>query len=61
MACVFDGGVVMGCDTRMSTGDFVASRSSRKISKATPCEERHFVITCSPRFSILLSTLANQL
>mmetsp|Transcript_29232 Transcript_29232/g.67296 ORF Transcript_29232/g.67296 Transcript_29232/m.67296 type:complete len:241 (+) Transcript_29232:129-851(+) len=33
MACVFDGGVVMGCDTRMSTGDFVASRSSRKISK----------------------------
>mmetsp|Transcript_64897 Transcript_64897/g.154992 ORF Transcript_64897/g.154992 Transcript_64897/m.154992 type:complete len:240 (-) Transcript_64897:161-880(-) len=33
MGVVFDGGVVMACDTRMSTGDYVASRTSRKISK----------------------------
>lgn len=33
MAVTFDGGVVMGADTRTSTGDYVANRASRKISK----------------------------
>lgn len=33
MAVEFDGGVVMGADTRTSTGDYVANRASRKISK----------------------------
>ena len=29
------GGVVLGADTRTSTGDYVANRASRKISKVT--------------------------
>merc|ERR1719473_1335927 len=33
MAVAFDGGVVMGADSRTSTGDYVANRASRKISK----------------------------
>merc|ERR1719240_1306121 len=33
MALEFDGGVVMAADTRTSTGDYVANRASRKISK----------------------------
>merc|ERR1719162_1375509 len=33
MAVQFDGGVVMGADTRTSTGGYVANRASRKISK----------------------------
>lgn len=33
MAVCFDGGVVMGADTRTSTGDYVANRASRKISR----------------------------
>merc|ERR1711879_794019 len=33
MAVEFDGGVVMGADSRTSTGDYVANRASRKISK----------------------------
>eukprot|EP00929_Paragymnodinium_shiwhaense_P092749 TRINITY_DN5273_c0_g1_i1.p2 TRINITY_DN5273_c0_g1~~TRINITY_DN5273_c0_g1_i1.p2 ORF type:complete len:240 (-),score=60.07 TRINITY_DN5273_c0_g1_i1:118-837(-) len=33
MAVEFDGGVVMGADTRTSTGEYVANRASRKISK----------------------------
>merc|ERR1719261_71328 len=33
MAVQFDGGVVLGADTRTSTGDYVANRASRKISK----------------------------
>merc|ERR1740139_891003 len=33
MAITYDGGVVMAADTRTSTGDYVANRASRKISK----------------------------
>jgi len=33
MAVEFDGGVILGADTRTSTGDYVANRASRKISK----------------------------
>eukprot|EP00931_Biecheleriopsis_adriatica_P073391 TRINITY_DN47688_c0_g1_i1.p1 TRINITY_DN47688_c0_g1~~TRINITY_DN47688_c0_g1_i1.p1 ORF type:complete len:268 (+),score=59.74 TRINITY_DN47688_c0_g1_i1:92-805(+) len=33
MAVEFDGGVVLGADSRTSTGDYVANRASRKISK----------------------------
>lgn len=33
MAVKFDGGVVLCADTRTSTGDYVANRASRKISK----------------------------
>lgn len=33
MAVEFDSGVVMGADTRTSTGEYVANRASRKISK----------------------------
>jgi len=33
MAVEFDGGVVLCADTRTSTGDYVANRASRKISK----------------------------
>ena len=35
MGCIFDGGVVLGCDTRVSTGQYVANRASRKISCIT--------------------------
>ena len=41
MACEFDGGVVMAADSRTSTGDYVANRTSRKISKLT---DRIFVL-----------------
>merc|ERR550537_1290372 len=43
MAVAFDGGVVMGADTRTSTGDYVANRASRKISRV---HERIFVCRC---------------
>eukprot|EP00930_Biecheleria_cincta_P084678 TRINITY_DN74127_c0_g1_i1.p1 TRINITY_DN74127_c0_g1~~TRINITY_DN74127_c0_g1_i1.p1 ORF type:complete len:239 (+),score=46.37 TRINITY_DN74127_c0_g1_i1:90-806(+) len=43
MAVEFDGGVVMGADSRTSTGDYVANRASRKISKV---HERIFVCRC---------------
>lgn len=43
MAIQFDGGVVMGADTRTSTGDYVANRASRKISKIT---DNIFVCRC---------------
>merc|ERR550537_536057 len=33
MAVQYDGGVIMGADSRTSTGDYVANRASRKISK----------------------------
>merc|ERR1712176_246827 len=33
MAVEFDGGVVLCADSRTSTGDYVANRASRKISK----------------------------
>merc|ERR1719473_1903435 len=33
MAVEFDGGVVLGADSRTSTGEYVANRASRKISK----------------------------
>mmetsp|Transcript_6322 Transcript_6322/g.7039 ORF Transcript_6322/g.7039 Transcript_6322/m.7039 type:complete len:161 (-) Transcript_6322:209-691(-) len=33
VVCEFDGGVVMCADTRTSTGQYVANRASRKISK----------------------------
>ena len=32
MACVFDGGVIMGADSRTSTGTYVANRVSDKIT-----------------------------
>jgi len=43
MAVEFDGGVVMGADSRTSTGNYVANRASRKISKV---HERIFVCRC---------------
>jgi len=33
MAVVYKGGVMMGADSRTSTGDYIANRASRKISK----------------------------
>lgn len=41
MACEFDGGVVIAADSRTSTGDYVANRTSRKISRLT---DRIFVL-----------------
>merc|ERR1712060_809646 len=43
MAVTFDGGVVMAADTRTSTGEYVANRASRKISKV---HEKIFVCRC---------------
>merc|ERR1719491_933311 len=43
MALTFDGGVVMAADTRTSTGDYVANRASRKISKV---HDKIFVCRC---------------
>mmetsp|Transcript_95371 Transcript_95371/g.266403 ORF Transcript_95371/g.266403 Transcript_95371/m.266403 type:complete len:242 (-) Transcript_95371:153-878(-) len=43
MAVEFDGGVVLGADTRTSTGQYVANRASRKITKM---DERIFVCRC---------------
>lgn len=43
MAVEYDGGVVMGADTRTSTGDYVANRASRKISKV---HDKIFVCRC---------------
>merc|ERR1719469_324872 len=43
MAVEFDGGVVMGADSRTSTGDYVANRASRKISKV---HDNIFVCRC---------------
>merc|ERR1719487_1252140 len=43
MAVTYDGGVVMGADTRTSTGDYVANRASRKISKVM---DNIFVCRC---------------
>ena len=33
MACVYDGGVVLGADSRTSTGNYVANRASDKITQ----------------------------
>merc|ERR1719297_769163 len=43
MALTFDGGVVMGADSRTSTGTYVANRASRKISRV---HDRIFVCRC---------------
>merc|ERR1719420_1574318 len=43
MAVAYNGGVVLGADTRTSTGDYVANRASRKISKIT---DNIFVCRC---------------
>jgi len=43
IAVAFEGGVVMGADSRTSTGDYVANRASRKISKV---HDRIFVCRC---------------
>merc|ERR1719146_422032 len=43
MAIEFNGGVVMGADTRTSTGEYVANRASRKISKV---HDKIFVCRC---------------
>merc|ERR1719343_1344428 len=43
MALTFNGGVVMAADTRTSTGDYVANRASRKISKV---HDKIFVCRC---------------
>mmetsp|Transcript_37836 Transcript_37836/g.58850 ORF Transcript_37836/g.58850 Transcript_37836/m.58850 type:complete len:241 (+) Transcript_37836:75-797(+) len=43
MAVVYNGGVVMAADTRTSTGDYVANRASRKISKV---HDKIFVCRC---------------
>lgn len=31
-ACVFDGGVVMGADTRMTMGSYICNRACNKIA-----------------------------
>ncbi|CAJ1394760.1 unnamed protein product [Effrenium voratum] len=41
--CEFDGGVIMGADTRTSTGQYVANRASRKISTVY---DKIFVCRC---------------
>lgn len=33
MACVYDGGVILGADSRTSTGNYVANRASDKITQ----------------------------
>ena len=33
MAATFNGGVILGADSRTSTGDYVANRASDKITK----------------------------
>merc|ERR1719491_54379 len=43
MAVVYNGGVVMAADTRTSTGEYVANRASRKISKV---HDKIFVCRC---------------
>jgi len=43
MAIEYEGGVVLGADTRTSTGDYVANRASRKISKV---HDKIFVCRC---------------
>merc|ERR1719446_1353705 len=43
MAVTYNGGGVMGADTRTSTGDYVANRASRKISKV---HDKIFVCRC---------------
>lgn len=43
MAVKFNGGVVLGADSRTSTGDYVANRASRKISKV---HDKIFVCRC---------------
>merc|ERR1719428_2196186 len=43
MAVVYNGGVVLGADTRTSMGDYVANRASRKISKV---HDKIFVCRC---------------
>merc|ERR1719152_942627 len=43
MAVEYDGGVVMAADSRTSTGDYVANRASRKISKV---HDKIFVCRC---------------
>merc|ERR1712039_266146 len=43
MAVEFDGGVVMAADSRTSTGQYVANRAARKISKL---HEQIFVCRC---------------
>merc|ERR1719453_68477 len=43
MAVEFDGGVVLGADSRTSTGTYVANRASRKITKV---HDRVFVCRC---------------
>lgn len=40
VAVEFDGGVVMGADSRTSTGDYIANRVSRKV---TPIHDRIYV------------------
>jgi 20S proteasome subunit beta 1 len=40
MACVYDGGVIMGADSRTSTGTYVANRVSQKI---TPLHDAIYV------------------
>ena len=40
IAIEFDGGVVMGADSRTSTGDYIANRVSRKV---TPVTDRIYV------------------
>lgn len=43
MAIEFEGGVILAADTRTSTGDYVANRASRKISRV---HDRIFVCRC---------------
>uniref|UniRef100_A0A7R9VDR5 proteasome endopeptidase complex n=1 Tax=Chlamydomonas euryale TaxID=1486919 RepID=A0A7R9VDR5_9CHLO len=41
MACVYDGGVVLGADGRVSVGNYISNRSSNKIA---PLAERVFLL-----------------
>merc|ERR1719464_1823570 len=43
MAVKFDGGVILAADSRTTTGDYVANRASRKISKV---HDKIFVCRC---------------
>merc|ERR1719261_1230052 len=58
MAVAYDGGVVMGADSRTSTGDYVANRASRKISKV---HDKIFVCRCGSAADTQAHELRHQL
>merc|ERR1719261_1370634 len=58
MAVAYNGGVVLGADTRTSTGDYVANRASRKISKVM---DNIFVCRCGSAADTLSHRLRPKL